>query len=285
MDPITSFSYFTELEFSPILESWNKNPFLYHYIIPFICVLFGSRYAFLHSVRRISLKKAFPLMETKHEKEFWSSLFYVLCLITAVTFGEMTTGSEPWRTDYVLCYVGWPSQQVHSYGIKLYYTFCFSFYMYSLILLFVEEKKKDFFAMALHHIVTMITIFLSGYVEHYRIGVCIMMLFDYCDIALEVAKLFNKTKEDTACILTFTAFVILWTRNRLYLYPFYILPSVVNAEVLSNHEVPYHKVHIGILSIIFFLQLYWSYFIVKKLVTLSKTGIKNTGGDPRDESK
>jgi len=230
------------------------------------------------------LRKLFPKIEEKHQKEFWSSVFYVIAVSLSVVLGEITTGFEPWRNDFILCYTGWPHEQTHSFGLKFYFTFCMSFYLYSLILIcFVEEKKKDTFAMVLHHVVTMITVGLSGWIQHYRIGVCIMLLFDVCDIALELAKLANKIKEEALSFACFVVFFVFWIRNRLYLFPVYILPTIFNAETLSNHEIPFHKVHVAVVSIIFGLQVYWSYFIVKKLLSYRKNGYQKAGGDPRDD--
>jgi len=280
MDTILSSNYYTEF-FSSVKE-WDQGPFLYHYMVPMVATLFASRYFFLKTMSNLSPRKIFTQMEQKHEREFWNSVFYVFCIMVSVSLGEWTTGFEPWRTDYVLCYKGWPTEQTHTFGLKFYYSFCIAFYIYSMALLFVEEKKKDFTAMLVHHIATLTTVGMSGYIEHYRIGVCIMLLFDVCDIALEVAKLANKCKEDIASFLAFTTFVALWIRNRLYIFPVYIMPTIVNAEVLSEHPIPYWALHVCIVFLIFFLQVYWTYFIIRKLITLAKLGFRKGGEDPRE---
>jgi len=273
------------LSSSQLLKSWDQQPFHYHYMIPLMLSFVVSKSLFLRFTRNISPRKFFKTMEAKHERDFWGSVFYVLCLIISVSVGETFTGSEGWRSDYVDCYRGWPHEQVHTWGVKFYYTFCLSFYLYSVMsLCFFEDKKKDFVAMVLHHLITIVTVFLSGTIEHYRIGVVIMLLFDACDIALELAKIFNKCKEDVGSIIAFSVFVVLWVRNRLYLFPLYIVPSIVNAEVLSEHEIPYHKLHVGIIITLFLLNIYWTVFIVKKMLGMLKGGLGSFNkGDPRDE--
>eukprot|EP01114_Cavostelium_apophysatum_P009230 TRINITY_DN22332_c0_g1_i2.p1 TRINITY_DN22332_c0_g1~~TRINITY_DN22332_c0_g1_i2.p1 ORF type:complete len:152 (+),score=14.83 TRINITY_DN22332_c0_g1_i2:422-877(+) len=145
-----------------------------------------------------------------------------------------------------------------------------------------ENRKKDFVAMFVHHCITLVTLFLAGYIECYRMPIVIMLLFDQCDVVLEVAKLFNKCKEDLLATGTFAFFVLVWMRNRLYYYPRYIIPMCMNAEVVSGHEIPYHKVHIGIILMLCVLNIYWSYFIIRKLiVTLGKNGMAS--GDPRED--
>jgi len=266
-----------------VLPDNSSASFFYELMIPIITILFISRYVFLRFMNTFHLRSIFPNIELKHEKEFWGSVFYVLAITASLAIGEYTTGFESWRSDYEQCFRGWPHEQFHSNGLKFYFTFCMSFYIYSLLLLWFEEKKKDTTAMVLHHIVTMITVGLSGWIQHYRIGVCIMMLFDVCDIALELAKLANKIKEEAVSFACFVVFFALWIRNRLYLFPVYIMPTIYNGEIISNHEIPFHKVHVVVIGIIFALQVYWSYYIVRKLMSYGKNGYKKAGGDPRDE--
>lgn len=280
MDTLFSFQKITDK-----IQELDKAPFLYHYMFPLIGFFFFARILFFEMMLKIpalSLQRYFKAMDPSKEKDIISSSFYVICLIASVCLGEAVTRGEIWRSEYVECYRGWPQSQIHSWGLKFYFTFTIAFYLYSIILIFFEEKKKDFVAMFVHHLVTLTTLSLSGYIEHYRIGVVIMLLFDFCDIVLEVAKILNKCKEDMAATISFTFFVGAWIRNRLFLFPLYIVPSIFNAEILSEHEIPFHKLHCVIIVILMFLQMYWSYFILKKLYGFIQNGIR-TGGDPREE--
>lgn len=267
-----------------LVREWDKQPFLYHYMLPLVGFFFFAKilFASFMSLPSMSLQRWFKQVEPHKEKDIHASMFYCLCLILSVIIGEATTGHEGWRTDYYECYRGWPQDQKHSWGLKFYYTFTISFYLYSIVLIFFEEKKKDFVAMLVHHLVTLTTLTLSGYIEHYRIGVVICLLFDFCDILLELAKILNKCKADLSATIAFTAFVLAWVRNRLFLFPMYIIPSIINAEELSNHEIPFHKLHCIIMVVLMVLQIYWSYFIFKKLVGFITNGISSNGGDPRD---
>jgi len=254
------------------------NSFLYHLMIPLVLSFGFGRIALHKAINTFSSQT-----KTLHQQhEMWNSIYYVSCLILSLTIGEIFTRDESWRFNFVNCYKGWPHDQVHTWGVKFYYTFCLSFYLYSFVWLFFEEKKKDFVAMLLHHLVTIVTVALSGYIQHYRVGIVIMLLFDACDVALEFAKLFAKCKEDFLSFCSFVIFLVLWIRNRLYYFPIYIIPSIVNAEVLSNHEIPYHKLHVLIVIVLFALNVYWSYFIYRKLKGYIRNGIKKDNVDPRD---
>jgi len=271
-------------ELSTLLQSWDKSPLYFHYMVPLIGTFIFGRILMTKLFQRLPPSLLFKHLEPKHETDFINSSYYAMCLIISVMIGEMATSSESWRTNFEECFIGWPYSHEHSFGIKFYVTYCVSFYLYSIGNLFVEDKKRDFTAMLIHHIATITTIGLSGYAEHYRIGIVIMLLFDSCDIALEIAKIFSKCKEDVLAILAFSVFVLLWARNRLYLFPFYIMPCIINGEVLSNYPIPYFKLHLTVIYVILFLQAYWTYFIIKKFKAMAKLGLK-TRGDPREDTK
>jgi len=273
-----SFSSFASSK--PILPG----SFYYSLIPPLVCIFFVARSLFTQLVMKIGPRKIFKSMEPKHESDFVQSLFYVLCLISSVTIGEMATRTELFRTNYDHTLIGWPENQVHSPSQIFYFTYCFSFYLYSLVDILIQERKRDFVAMTLHHVVTMITLFLSGYIEHPRMATCIMLLFDPCDIALEFAKIFTKIKEHTAAAISFVFFTGIWVRNRLWLYPFYLVPTILNAEVINGREIPYHPLHCAIVLIIAALNFYWTIFIVKKIRGIVKNGMSKEcdKGDPRD---
>jgi len=278
-------AYVAIKDFIPsLMESQQGSVFLLGWILPFIVLFFVGRSAFCRFLGTIRLRKIFKSMEEKHEAEFAKSLYYCLCVVMSVSIGEYSTRGEAWRSDVNLCFIGWPDH-VHPWSLKFYYTFALSFYAYLFFLVaFVEEPKKDHLAMCLHHVVTCTTIFLSGQYDLARIGAVILLLFDVCDIFLEIAKLFTKTKEDIPAIFAFVIFVALWFYNRLWIFPRFVIPAIWNADSLARENVPYLNVHVGIMITLFILQVYWSYFILKKLVGFLKNGLsKKEMEDPREQ--
>lgn len=261
----------------------GKSVFFMSWIIPMIVLFFLGKYFFCQFMASISLRKIFKSMEPRHEEDFVKSLYFTLCIIMSVSIGEYSTRSEIWRSEFEHCFIGF-DQHVHSWSLKFYYTFSLAFYSYSGIsLAFFEVKKKDHFAMCLHHVITCTTIFLSGLANFPRIGAVILLLFDVCDIFLESAKLFIKAKEEVPATFFFVIFAALWGYNRLYIFPTYVIPVTIKADVLSRSVIPYHMLHITIMVTLFVLNVYWSYFIVKKLVGLKKNGCKKECDDPREQ--
>jgi len=230
------------------------------------------------------LNAVLPHMKQVSEKtrsNVIDSMFYVGTIIFSLSLGEYATRNAQWRLDYEYCFRGFPFAIEES--LKLYYTYCFSFYLFWLAcVLFVDEKKKDHAAMITHHVATIVVVFISGSTGMHRIGTIIMLTFDLCDVMLEMAKICNRTKQDEAAAIFFVLFVVSWIKYRMYDYPLYVLTAIYNATPLAGTQIVYDRMCFYILLCIFALQVYWSYFILKKLQSLITKGIKGDEGDPRE---
>ena len=88
---------------------------------------------------------------------------------------------------------------------------------------FVDERRKDYYVMYLHHLVTIALVSMS-YVSNYtRIGVITMFLHDASDIPVDLLKLFNYLELEGAsgCYLVEMTFVwnlVSWVYFRFYLF-------------------------------------------------------------------
>jgi len=211
------------------------------------------------------------------------SIFYVFTLVFSVGFGEYFTREEAWRQDYDHCFIGFPNRQNINWGLQAYYVYGISFYTFSCICLFIDEKKKDFNAMLLHHVVTIMLILVSGMGGMLRIGAVIMISFDKSDILLETAKICHRFKLHNSAATFFVMFVASWIKYRVYEYPVYVIYSVFRAEQFSDLPLPYFDLCKVCLCVIYVLQIYWSWFIIVKLYTMYKKGV-TAGDDPREDT-
>jgi len=175
-------------------------------------------------IARVLFKSFGPLLISSEigaetRRNIVDSIFYVFTLVLSVCFGEYFTREEVWRQDYDHCFIGFPNRQNINWGLQAYYVYGISFYTFSCICLFIDEKKKDFSAMLLHHIVTILLILVSGMGGMLRIGAVIMISFDKSDILLETAKICNRLKLHNSAATFFVMFVASWIKYRVYEYP------------------------------------------------------------------
>lgn len=112
---------------------------------------------------------------------------------------------------------GWPFREVD--GIfKLYYLAQWGFWVQQILVVNIEEKRKDYAQMFTHHIFTVSLLYLSYGYYHMRVGTVIMCIMDFVDIILPTAKLLKYLGYSTLCDIAFGVFAISWLLTRHVLY-------------------------------------------------------------------
>ena len=129
-----------------------------------------------------------------------------------------------WNTSMFFSY-----DRNNHFDLNLCYALEATFYIHSVFAtLFLDVKRKDDFAMLLHHVVTLLLIGMSYKIQSITIGVLIFMLDDISDFLLELAKIFKYITESNeyrnssvlllASDISAGSFAVLWVTNRLYLH-------------------------------------------------------------------
>lgn len=87
---------------------------------------------------------------------------------------------------------GWPFREVD--GIfKWYYLVQWGFWIQQILVVNIEEKRKDYTQMLTHHIFTTALMFLSYGYYHMRVGTVILCIMDFVDIILPVSVICDST--------------------------------------------------------------------------------------------
>ncbi|KKY25584.1 putative tlc domain-containing protein [Phaeomoniella chlamydospora] len=101
---------------------------------------------------------------------------------------------------------------------KWYYLVQFAFWLQQIVVVNIEERRKDHWQMFTHHIITCALIFTSYGYHQSAAGNVILCLMDIGDILLAVAKLLKYMKFTTFCDVTFGVFMVTWFIARHILY-------------------------------------------------------------------
>lgn len=112
---------------------------------------------------------------------------------------------------------GWPFREVDGL-FKWYYLVQWGFWIQQILVVNLEEKRKDYAQMLTHHIFTTALMFLSYGYYHMRVGTVILCIMDFVDIILPTAKLLKYMGYSTACDIAFGVFVISWMLTRHVFY-------------------------------------------------------------------
>ena len=87
-------------------------------------------------------------------------------------------------------WTGWPDRELTGF-MKGYMLAQLGFWLQQLIVINIEERRKDHWQMFTHHIVTSILIYTSYRYGHTRVGNLILILMDLSDLALGVIPPLN----------------------------------------------------------------------------------------------
>ncbi|KAF2469485.1 longevity assurance proteins LAG1/LAC1 [Lindgomyces ingoldianus] len=114
---------------------------------------------------------------------------------------------------------GWPFREVSGLH-KWYYLVQFAFWIQQILVVNIEEKRKDYAQMFTHHIFTCVLLFASYGYLHMRVGTVILCIMDVIDIILPTAKILKYMGYTTACDIAFGVFMAVWVVTRHIFFPF-----------------------------------------------------------------
>lgn len=207
----------------------------------------------------------------KFNEAFWRAAFYTFIWCYGIWVGWR----ESWLLEMRAIWAGWPLEQQASIEVRWYYFLSFGHYIHLFVTQFFEPRRKDWWEMFIHHIVTMMLLFFSYVVNFVRIGTVVLLCHDGSDIFLELAKLFNYMRMGTLCDATFVVFALAFFIGRLVLYPWRV---VYVAVVLGAEQVGVWRgfyIFVGLLLVLQVLHLFWFYTIVCMVWAFASTDRKS----------
>lgn len=144
-----------------------------------------------------------------------------------------------------------------------------------------DNKRKDFWQMFIHHVLTLVLIALSFICNLHRVGSLVLFVHDCADIFLEGAKSLKYANLQKACDITFGIFTLTWIVTRLMLYPRIIYSTSIEApRILPMYPVYY--IFNSLLIALLVLHLIWTYMILQIVVQTIRAG--QMEGDVRSSS-
>ncbi|KAG7097015.1 hypothetical protein E1B28_004408 [Marasmius oreades] len=150
----------------------------------------------------------------------WPIIYYPL----QTAFGVYINRELPTRLfNPVDLWIGYPHIPVAG-PVKLYYLAQTAFYLHQMLILNAEAPRKDHYQMMTHHVITVFLMGTSYYYNFTRVGCLLMVLMDWCDIFLPMAKMIRYLAlPQIYCDATFVWWLISWfvTRHVLFVVVIY----------------------------------------------------------------
>ncbi|XP_059148674.1 ceramide synthase 5-like [Physella acuta] len=209
----------------------------------------------------------------------WHVLFYT----TSFCYGMYALWDKPWLWVTVNCWVGWPKQHIDNDVFNLYLVEL-SFYWSLLFAIFFQRdyQKKDKKEMVVHHLVTILLIYFSWACNFVRVGSLVLVVHDFADPWLNIAKMAKYAKYQTTCEIFFGMFILTWIISRIFVYPFWVL----NASAVEIHDYvttfPAYWFFNGLLFVLQLLHIMWTYLILS--IAFQKLTLGSIEKDIRSES-
>lgn len=146
-----------------------------------------------------------------------------------------------------------------------------SFYWALTVSQFFDIKRKDFWQMFIHHIVTLLLLSLSWVCNLHRVGSLVLVIHDCADIFLEAAKLTKYANYQKLCDCIFAVFTVVWLVTRLGFFPRIIYSSSVEAPRIVP-MFPAYYIFNSLLIALQCLHIFWTYLILQIVMNSLRAG-------------
>ena len=166
--------------------------------------------------------------KVRFAEQAWTLLYYIVSWST----GMYTMYNSDYWLDLRALWRNWPIREMEGFA-KWYYLVQFGFYLQQIVVVNIEERRKDYAQMFTHHIITCALIFASYGYHQYRVGTLILCLMDLVDVFLPLAKILKYLHHHLACDIAFGVFIVTWliTRHVLYMWVWYSIYAHIPQEI------------------------------------------------------
>jgi len=256
------------------VESWK--------ITASLTILFTLiRYMFQDGVQRLLNKYPTFVPEEKRIKfseSSWKFLYYSIVW----TWSTQVVLSEDFFWNTKLCWLGWPNIPM-SESFRLFYLTQLAFYIHSFIAhVTIEVRRKDYWEMFIHHIISFLLIGASLYHGVFRIGGVLLALHDLNDVLLEAAKMCEYSNNMFLGHTFFVLLVVCWLVTRIVLFPIKILySSSMDVFSIRGELPPEWYFFFGLLLMVQALNIFWFGLMIK--IIYSKIFKNNKIKDVRED--
>ncbi|RYP48730.1 hypothetical protein DL768_005450 [Monosporascus sp. mg162] len=187
------------------------------YFIAFCIILFTGLRAFFMEHVLGPLAKHWGVAKkgdvTRFSEQAWLLIYYSVFW----PLGMYIYHISPYYLNMEELWTNWPIRETSGI-MKVYLLPQWAFWLQQVLVIHIEERRKDHWQMLIHHFVT-VTLIASCYAYHHtRVGNLILVLMDVVDLFLPLAKCLKYTGFTTLCDAMFGVFMLSWFLARHVFY-------------------------------------------------------------------
>ncbi|KAK2774872.1 sphingosine N-acyltransferase lag1 [Onygenales sp. PD_12] len=194
------------------VQGWDDVYFAIGAVLAFTAVrAIAIEWIFQPIARRCGLKSKVSL---RFAEQGWQLIYYG----GFWSYGILLWYNSKYWNDFREIWTDWPARDASGL-LKWYCLTQLSFWLQQILVINIEERRKDHYQMLVHHIVT-ITLLFSAYVYgFYNVANVVLCIMDIVDLLLPAAKMLKYLGYETACTVGFVVFVVIWVISRHIIYP------------------------------------------------------------------
>lgn len=260
----------------------------------------------------------YKVTSKKQRRKVASNAWYGTYYLCAAVTGAWLLWTSGWWSVGNIC--------AHADALKdfdrfplLYYYYCVqvAFYLNYIFAMVsgIDVKRKDFWAFALHHVITMGLIVYSRNANHMRTGLAVFAIHDAADPLVHFAKMLKYTgAPELHSDIVFGLFIAVFFATRWILYPWWVVEDARSNwmtldvwardgtcgftplyQINDNHLVfggchlSYYAMALILLFALFGLHVYWGAYIIRmvwrKFVEGAVGDDVNSDGEEEDEEE
>ncbi|KAG8816058.1 sphingosine N-acyltransferase lag1 [Serendipita sp. 399] len=182
-----------------------------------------------YAARRISARNRVRERNViRFAEQGWALVYYTIwwCFGVYIHFSLPTS---PWSLDHL--WIGYPHNPLPG-PLKVYYLTQCAFWIHQLLIVNAEARRKDHIQMNAHHVITICLVFASYHFNLTRVGCLILVLMDFCDIVLPLAKMLRYLEFSFACDVAFVTFLISWFLTRHIAFILILYSTLIRFPIL-----------------------------------------------------
>lgn len=218
----------------------------------------------------------------KFSEGLWRLAFYLSASIYGWFF---VLWDKPYAKDTLETLRNYPHHPVKQEE-WWYYNIELGFYISLVVTQFIDTKRKDFWQMFVHHIVTILLLVLSWACNFHRMGALVLAIHDIADVPLEGAKLAKYCKKQRLADLVFAIFTITWIYTRCYVLPTRVIYYSTYEALSILPFFPAYYIFNSLLCLLQILHLAWTWLIMCMVYdALKNDGMRDLRSDSEDSEE
>ncbi|RFN54946.1 sphingosine n-acyltransferase lag1 [Fusarium flagelliforme] len=143
--------------------------------------------------------------KARFNEQAWLFIYYTTCW----SIGMYIYVTSVYWLDLKSMWTNWPNREVSGL-MKRYMLAQTAFWLQQMITVNIEKRRKDYWQMISHHVVTITLCYSSYRYGLTRVSNVVLILMDFNDLVFSVAKCLKYMGLQTACDIMFGFFVMSW---------------------------------------------------------------------------